>query len=580
MNKSLFLSVLPLLVYCIKIDAQTYIGSQNIIQNTDVNGAHCVYAADLDSDGDMDVLSASYENDIIAWFQNDGSGSFGSKQVVCDSAIEAHSVYAADMDGDGDMDILSASLSDDKIAWYQNNGSGTFGAQQVISTAADGPTSVRAADIDGDGDMDVLSASYNDDKVAWYQNDGSGSFGSQQVITTSADGAIYVYAADIDGDGDVDVLSASTDDDKIAWYQNDGSGSFGEQKLVTSSTDFPRSVYAADMDGDGDMDVLSASAWDDKIAWYQNNGSGSFGEQQVITTDADAGYSVFAADIDGDDDMDVLSASRNDDKIAWYQNDGNGVFGAQQVITTAADGAYSVYAVDLDGDEDMDVLSASRHDNKIAWYQNFSLEILKQPVDKEALVNATSFFSVKVKDNDSFQWQENKGVGFADITDNTVYSGTNSDTLFISTVPADMDGYFYRCILSNNAGSDTTNSVVLSVVENTWIEDLSVSDIEVYPNPVEDYLAIEVDASALVSNQKMQYQLFDMQGRLLQGNIIVNGVKQSQSVGQVHPCQCLIDMQNYKPGIYYVKICTKGSKAQAGESTKNKEFETFTIVKR
>jgi hypothetical protein len=49
------------------------------------------------------------------------------------------SVYAADIDGDGDMDVLSASANDDKIAWYENtDGAGTFGAQNVISTAANG----------------------------------------------------------------------------------------------------------------------------------------------------------------------------------------------------------------------------------------------------------------------------------------------------------------------------------------------------------------------------------------------------------------------------------------------------------
>jgi hypothetical protein len=73
---------------------------------------------------------------------------------------------------DGDMDVLSASYADNKIAWYKNtDGDGTFGAQQVISTAALGAISVYATDIDGDGDMDVLSASFTDDKIAWYKND-------------------------------------------------------------------------------------------------------------------------------------------------------------------------------------------------------------------------------------------------------------------------------------------------------------------------------------------------------------------------------------------------------------------------
>ena len=59
--------------------------------------------------------------------------------MISTAADWRQSVFAADVDGDGDLDVLSASLRDDKIAWYENmDGAGTFGAQQVISTAADG----------------------------------------------------------------------------------------------------------------------------------------------------------------------------------------------------------------------------------------------------------------------------------------------------------------------------------------------------------------------------------------------------------------------------------------------------------
>ena len=137
-----------------------------------------------------------------------GQGLFGAQQVISTNADGAFSVYAADVDGDGDIDVLSASFADDKIAWYENtDGQGSFGAQQVISTNADNCRDVFAADIDGDGDVDVLSASLADDKIAWYENtDGLGTFGAQQIISTNADGAWSVYAADVDGDGDIDVL--------------------------------------------------------------------------------------------------------------------------------------------------------------------------------------------------------------------------------------------------------------------------------------------------------------------------------------------------------------------------------------
>ncbi len=83
------------------------------------NGAMSVYAVDVDSDGDMDVLSASWEDNKIAWYENDGNESF-TPHIITTNANGARSVYAVDVDGDEDMDVLSASWRDDKIAWYEN----------------------------------------------------------------------------------------------------------------------------------------------------------------------------------------------------------------------------------------------------------------------------------------------------------------------------------------------------------------------------------------------------------------------------------------------------------------------------
>ena len=267
------------LIICVTANAQIEFQVHVITTNADL--ARSVYSTDIDGDGDMDVLSASFQDNKIAWYENmDGQGSFGSQQIISTYAVSPSSVYATDIDADGDMDVLSASIADDKIAWCENtDGQGSFGAQQIITTNADGAISVYAADIDADGDMDVLSASAFDDKIAWCENtDGQGSFGAQQIITTNADGAISVYAADIDADGDMDVLSASWNDSKIAWYENtDGQGSFGAQQIITTNADGANSVYATDIDGDGDMDVLSASSYDHKIALYENtDGAGNF----------------------------------------------------------------------------------------------------------------------------------------------------------------------------------------------------------------------------------------------------------------------------------------------------------------
>jgi hypothetical protein len=369
-------------------------GTQQVIFTVSGNAADSIVTADLDGDGDLDVVSTVAGN-TVAWHENtDGAGTFGSQNVISTSLNNCAEVQAADLDGDGDLDVLSASSADDKIAWYENRLTDGINndfnpTQQVISTAADGAYSVFAADLDNDGDLDVLSASIEDDKIAWYENrlnDGiNNDFNpTQQVISTAADGADSVFAADLDSDGDLDVLSASTEDDKIAWYENrltDGiNNDFNPtQQVISTAADYATSVLAADLDGDGDLDALSASAFDNKIAWYENRLNDGINNdfnplQKVISTAADFAVSVSAADADGDGDVDVLSAAKSDDEIAWYENTtGTGVFSAEKIINGSAVKAEWVTTGDVDGDGDLDVLSSSRTDMVIAWYENLSI---------------------------------------------------------------------------------------------------------------------------------------------------------------------------------------------------------------
>ena len=388
LNHFTVVSIIALNFILPNINAQVEFGPQQII-SLSADGAESVYCSDLDGDGDLDVLSASYWDNKIAWYENDGNGNFGPENVISLFAEDATSVYSVDIDGDGDMDVLSITLI--LIAWYENDGDGNFGAQNVKSVETNSGTCVYSADLNGDGHMDVLSANQIENEIDWYANDGSGNFGSQNVISPNTSLAMSVFSADLDGDGDMDVLSASFWDDKIAWYENDGDGNFESQNVISFNADGANAAYSADLDGDGDMDVLSASETDDKIAWYENDGTGNFGLQNVISFDADGPQFVFSIDLDLDGDMDVLSASKNDDKIAWYENDGNGNFGIQNVISVSADSGQAVYCADMDGDGDPDVVSASRNDDKIAWYENLSesgcTDVTACNYDPEAIAN-------------------------------------------------------------------------------------------------------------------------------------------------------------------------------------------------
>ena len=102
---------------------------------------------------------------------------FGVRQAVSVAPIVSpQDVLTADIDGDGDADIVTASYNDDKISWFENNGTGEFETQYIISTESDGIKSIFAIDLDGDSDVDIISASELDNTVAWYSNNGDRNF--------------------------------------------------------------------------------------------------------------------------------------------------------------------------------------------------------------------------------------------------------------------------------------------------------------------------------------------------------------------------------------------------------------------
>ncbi|MCP4334799.1 MAG: VCBS repeat-containing protein, partial [Gammaproteobacteria bacterium] len=341
--------------------------SEHIVTSS-ATDAHSVTAADIDGDGDMDLVSAWYDGggNTVSWYENNGSEIF-AEHIISSSAGGAKGIQAVDMDSDGDLDVLTALSDDGTITWYENDGSENF-TERTSNNSLE--QSAYAIDVDADGDLDIVAGGGS--TVAWLENDGNENF-TQRTVATDMAGNRSVYATDVDGDGDIDLLAGSRDTDTVKWYENDGSENFTAH-TITSSADGVIKVYATDMDGDGDMDVLSASKDDDTIAWYENDGSETFTKHTISNTMASA-KQVYATDMDGDGDVDVLASSQDNNKVAWYENDGSENF-AEHTVTTSAIAAVGVYAADVDGDGDMDILSASKNDSTIAWYENTAVTTL------------------------------------------------------------------------------------------------------------------------------------------------------------------------------------------------------------
>jgi hypothetical protein len=346
-------------------DGSAWIGH---VITLDAQVAVAVRAADLDADGDPDVISASQLDDTIAWYENAGDASRWTAHVISSDTDGAFHAVPADLDGDGDLDVVGAVQFDDAIAWYENaRGDASTWVSHRIGEDAEGIRSVATADFDGDGDLDALSGSRRDSEITWYENVASrGSQWIARVISNRARQAFSVAVDDVDGDGDVDALSASMGDDEIAWYENQTihrSAHFPDRVAIAPDA-WVRSLTIADLDRDGALDVLGISLGRDGVSWYRNPGSEGDWKRRVISRRGAAASCV--SDLDRDGDLDVVAALPGRAAIVWHANGGGGGFGAPLLVSAQARGVRALAAADLDGDTAPDVV-AGQHRGLVAY---------------------------------------------------------------------------------------------------------------------------------------------------------------------------------------------------------------------
>lgn len=206
------------------LDGQGTFGPMNILMEGNfVCGT--LFPTDIDNDGDQDLIVGFYgATDTVVWLENlDGQGTFGPAQIISNELLVPDSVFAADVDNDGDQDVLVASYGIDKVIWYENtDGQGTFGNEHLITSSADGATNIFARDLNNDGYIDVVCAAATGNEIIYYLNDGSGNFNYQQTIASNFTTASCVIADDFNGDGKIDILASAYSGNKIIWFENKG----------------------------------------------------------------------------------------------------------------------------------------------------------------------------------------------------------------------------------------------------------------------------------------------------------------------------------------------------------------------
>jgi hypothetical protein len=326
--------------------------------------------ADIDGDGDLDIVSTAYQGNEVAWWENDGAGGGWERHTIAVSFVGACNLCACDPDNDGDADVAATAEGGNKVAWWENDGTGGGWVEHVVESAIGSPYSVVPADFDRDLDSDFLGAAFSAGDVVWWENtDGAGVAWSRHTIDANFPGAWAAVAGDINGDTAIDVVAVAFSVHDVCWFENSGDGATWTKHVIDANFPSPLSVRAQDMDGDTDLDVLAAS-YGSQIAWWENDGAGDGWSKHTVATGLSQPFSTRAVDLDGDGDQDVLANERAGDRVLWFENvGGGGLLWIRHVVDATCDGPNDVLAADLNGDLRQDVISTYSWDNSIVWYE-------------------------------------------------------------------------------------------------------------------------------------------------------------------------------------------------------------------
>lgn len=126
---------------------------------------------DYDNDSDIDILVCSVDGGFIRLLKNDGSLNFSETLDVVIEPTFFTSTTSADFDNDGDLDIVSTSFINNKVAFYENiDGQGNFGPQIIIDDSGINPVRATSSDLDNDGKIDILVSYHGTREAVWYRN--------------------------------------------------------------------------------------------------------------------------------------------------------------------------------------------------------------------------------------------------------------------------------------------------------------------------------------------------------------------------------------------------------------------------
>jgi len=168
---------------------------------------HCdaVAIADLDADGDRDVVATGFTpgaSGTMSVFLNEGTGAM-SAGPDADPQGNAVAVAVADLNGDGNQDVVTGNDASQSISVLIGKGDGTFAEAQPYR--AGNTHTVVVVDLDSDGQLDILAGQGVAAKLWFYRGTGDGGLVETQGIDLTPEVAPFFAVADLNADQRLDL---------------------------------------------------------------------------------------------------------------------------------------------------------------------------------------------------------------------------------------------------------------------------------------------------------------------------------------------------------------------------------------
>ncbi|MEM7204731.1 MAG: VCBS repeat-containing protein [Planctomycetota bacterium] len=312
--------------------------------------------ADLDADGDLDVLVAQPPGPA-EFFENDGGGTLTPRAGVLPGGASDLAFHVLDADGDGDEDVLARGTTG-AVRLLRNVGGALLAEPGLTGTWDE----VAIGDFDANGTLDAATRAGR--RVAVHRNGGAGAFAAPQSVFDRSYPCLGLAAGDFDGNGFDDLLAswdAASGDVVVAAFGG-AAGLFFDPHVdhglqLDAPPLFP--VAVGDLDRDGDRDValiVNGNNLPRALSVQFNLGQQRFRGVRLDLPPAETTLSLALVDVDGDGDQDVVEAgtSRGPGFVRVYANDGAGGLAALGTTSTGAAAALG----DVDGDGDPDLVTA------------------------------------------------------------------------------------------------------------------------------------------------------------------------------------------------------------------------------